>query len=69
MSMAVLRLSHGVPAKRGGRVRVPSFNGTARDGRILRACIIDGRYFLRVALDDGDRLYVNPIVVQYLDSP
>ena len=53
MSMAYVRRTYGVPAKRGGRVEVRMPNGAVFRGTITRATHV---VFIRV---DGDR-YARP---------
>ena len=64
MRMKYIREVYGVPAYRGQRVRYLG-NGTPREGSIISTK--SGR--LRIACDDGVRLYVHPTwEVQYLNE-
>lgn len=69
MSMAYIRSYYRVPAKRGGRVRLGIGFGGRYAGRIGVIASAPDQY-LRVRLDDGERLILHPTwEVDYLEAP
>lgn len=66
MSMAYIRRTYGVPAKRGARVRYTGSSGSSRTGRIVGTVAS----YLRVRWDDGaSTAPLHPRMgVEYLDA-